>query len=175
MNKVMDTCKKCGKARYVSPYQLKRITYTGLCSQCSRDTFSSLGGKKKKHFTQQSKQRQVEGARKGGQSLVGRETDLSQYFNNRINKTDKCWLWTGAFTNMGYGRIAINSTRLLAHRVSWQLFKGAIPENMEICHKCDNPACVNPEHLFLGTHKDNMLDMVTKKRARFFGKQIDNS
>lgn len=80
-----------------------------------------------------------------------------------------CWLWTRFTDKDGYGFINTctikyksNSTR--AHRLSYSLFKGAIPKGMCVLHKCDQPSCVNPEHLFLGTHRDNQWDKVHKGR-----------
>ncbi len=77
-----------------------------------------------------------------------------------------CWLWTGSRNQKGYGwsRIQGISTRM-AHRISWLLHRGDIPEGVLVCHKCDTPSCVNPDHLFLGTQKDNLLDMSRKGRS----------
>lgn len=81
-----------------------------------------------------------------------------------------CWLWTGSYYKYGYGSIRIGSrtdgsrTMIGAHIISYKLFKGEIPTGMYVCHKCDIPECVNPDHLFLGTPSDNTLDMVNKKR-----------
>jgi hypothetical protein len=85
-----------------------------------------------------------------------------------------CWLWTGDLVKGGYGTYQISKTRIskgkyervrvYAHRISWQLHRGEIPDGIEVCHECDVAGCVNPDHLFLGTHADNQKDMVSKGR-----------
>jgi len=82
---------------------------------------------------------------------------------SRVNRTENCWNWDGAKRGP-YGGLHWDNKHLLAHRVSWQLANGEIPEGMCVCHKCDNPLCVNPEHLFLGTKTDNNKDRDSKKR-----------
>lgn len=82
-----------------------------------------------------------------------------------------CWIWNGATHAGGYGHILVGSRttgrRMVgAHRVSYELAKGEVPDGHDICHRCDTPACVNPDHLFAGTRKDNMTDMVSKGRGR---------
>ena len=81
-----------------------------------------------------------------------------------VEKKDGCWKWIGYLDPNGYGRLNIKNVPILAHRISYQLYRGGIPKGMSICHKCDNPFCVNPDHLFLGTQKDNMDDMINKGR-----------
>lgn len=76
-----------------------------------------------------------------------------------------CWLWEKFVAPCGYGRFSPNrATSIGAHRVSYKLFKGEIPEGLLVCHRCDIKICVNPDHLFLGTHKDNCDDMNRKGR-----------
>lgn len=84
-------------------------------------------------------------------------------FISKVRKTDTCWLWEGSRTLRGYGRCEWGKHKL-AHRVAYELFNDFIPPNMQVNHKCDNPPCVNPSHLFIGTQSDNIRDASRKLR-----------
>lgn len=93
---------------------------------------------------------------------------LIERFWPRVNKNgdNGCWNWTAALSAAGYGQIGAQGERkiLYTHRLSWEIANGQIPNGMVICHKCDNPKCCNPDHLFMGTQKQNMQDARKKGR-----------
>lgn len=100
------------------------------------------------------------------------EDTLLKRFWKRVQKTDSCWIWTGTKLWNGYGSLSLGRARGFsidqkhyAHRVSWLIHNGEIPDGIFVCHRCDNPICVRPDHLFLGTPLDNMRDMISKGRA----------
>lgn len=86
-------------------------------------------------------------------------------FWDNVDKTSDCWVWQRAKTTSGYGKLSWCGKLVAAHRLSWNLTFGDIPDGINVCHHCDNPPCVNPNHLFLGTQLDNVRDMHSKARA----------
>lgn len=93
-----------------------------------------------------------------------------RYWSKVVVNEDGCWGWNGNLTTAGYGYMPVTSpgtrqTTIGAHRISYEIHKGPIPEGLFVLHRCDNPPCTNPEHLFLGTPKDNMQDMARKGRS----------
>ena len=92
---------------------------------------------------------------------------LASRFWARVVRSDGCWTWTGHVNGKGYGMIrrGVGLGNTTVHRLSWEMHKGPIPDGLLVCHSCDNPPCVNPAHLFLGTTTDNMRDMVAKGRS----------
>lgn len=96
-----------------------------------------------------------------------RVVTVEERYWSKVDKSGDCWLWQASTnTNNGYGRFWANKEagHTLAHRFVWELVNGPIPDGMEVCHSCDTPACVRPEHLFLGSHSDNIADCVAKGR-----------
>lgn len=103
--------------------------------------------------------------RRGTTDLVRHVTFEERFKNSyKINKDNGCWEWTKSLGSHGYAHTANKGKNLRGHRVSYKLYIGKIPKGKLVLHKCDNRKCVNPEHLFLGTQKDNMLDMSKKNR-----------
>lgn len=92
--------------------------------------------------------------------------NLLRRFWSKVNITgiDDCWIWTGSKTPLGYGGINIGGRWHSAHRKSFEFSYGHLPLNLDVLHRCDNPPCCNPKHLFLGTAKDNMMDAAKKSR-----------
>lgn len=103
--------------------------------------------------------------------------NFAKRFWSKVNKTDHCWEWTASLSRTGYGTFTVTDrdTGLsgrsrykskLAHRVSWEIEYGPVPDGMCICHRCDNPRCVRPDHLFVGDNLANMADKKAKGRGR---------
>lgn len=91
------------------------------------------------------------------------QTRVERLFFKHLVKADGCWPWQGTLTAEGYGQLGTRSLR--AHKVSYRIFKGEIPEGLLVLHTCHNPKCVNPNHLYLGTQRDNMDDKVLAGRV----------
>jgi hypothetical protein len=96
-------------------------------------------------------------------------------FNRSRLAENGCWEWVGGRASGGYGGFCVNGKTQKAHRVSYEAYKGKIPKGMVVRHTCDNPACINPDHLIIGTQKDNVADREARGRRDVRGEQVGTS
>lgn len=126
-----------------------------------QETGKSLRRKSDRHCIE------CEGTKNPGTYNDRSKAPPEERFWRQVKKSDEangCWIWQGAKYGHGYGKFRLGRERKAAHRYSYQLHYGEIPNRQHILHHCDTPACVNPQHLYAGTHQDNMRDRTQKKR-----------
>lgn len=87
-----------------------------------------------------------------------------EFIYSRVDRSGACWRWLGAKSGKGYGKVRVGRGRVDVHRLVYALVNGPIPDGLQVLHRCDNPICCRPDHLFLGTQSDNMQDMLAKGR-----------
>ena len=103
-------------------------------------------------------------------------TTIRERFFKYVNKEKDCWIWTASKNWQGYGKIGVNYKDYRAHRLSWIIHHGHIPKGKLVLHRCDNPSCVNPNHLYIGNYKDNSNDCSVRGRRRVLvGEETGNS
>jgi hypothetical protein len=106
------------------------------------------------------------GCKRGEKHKYTRAEAIGAFFEKVYVQNQKCWIWHGSKNGDGYGCLSFMGKSMGAHRASWLIHNGEIPEGKSVLHECDNPPCVNPAHLFLGTQGDNVRDCARKGRIR---------
>lgn len=98
---------------------------------------------------------------------IANESDIQRFESYIIPEPNTgCWIWLGCTMETGYGRFNLNKRNTFAHRVSYALYKSNAPSGLLICHTCDNRWCVNPDHLYIGTHSENNLDAYRRRKRK---------
>lgn len=148
--KVKKTCSVCNKE--FSHFKSERPNAEFCSKKCSGPTVMRRHSLKLMNRTMEEK---IE--------------SLKSKFEEKVIKTDGCWQWTGLkMHKREYGMmVGLDGILMRSHRLSYLIYKGEIKKGLYVLHSCDNPPCTNPEHLFLGTQKENIQDMISKGRAKF--------
>lgn len=135
-----------------------------LCKKCNKEFFENKSDSHKQWEKREYCCMSCNSSSNNRKTSIFDRLERYQVKNGDID----CWQWKGSKDSKGYGTLSnrkgFGYSPEKAHRISFEKINGEIPDGFEICHKCDNPECTNPLHLFIGTHKENMMDMVSKNR-----------
>lgn len=136
---------RCGAAPHLTPSKIRSRDYR--CKEC--------------YYAAAAKRRRSNGKKWG-------QTRIAVRFWEKVTRSNEgCWTWQGSRNESGYGVLLVRGRKLVAHRVSWEVIFGPVPDGMLVLHRCDNPPCVRPDHLFIGTHMDNIQDCIAKGRRHY--------
>lgn len=164
VKKMMKICSKCKKEINIKNFYANKSRFDGLahyCKLCSKIHREKWYHKNIIEIKKRYKEKRIP---------KRRITPKERFLNKIIISKNGCWEWIARKNKGGYGTFQLNKKPILAHRFSYLIFKGEFFNGLLVCHKCDNPKCVNPEHLWLGTQKENMLDCYKKGRRNKYKK-----
>lgn len=133
-------------------------TSTFICQFCGRVFSENNHGRRQRRYCSHSC-----AATANARHRVG--TPWQDRFWANVDKSGECWMWAGATDRAGYGKLTVNHKLKRAHRLSYEIAHGLIPADQYVCHRCDTPGCVRPDHLFVGTPMDNVADCDRKGRT----------
>lgn len=165
-------CPRCKRnlpttSEYFNKSRGRRYNLSVYCRDCDHEIGKAHRDKNRDAVLQRKRRYYLEHRDSRSAPHAPAQRDIERFWSKvQKSESDACWEWTAHKHRQGYGLIWWGHRMICAHRIAYELAHGTHPGHLHVCHSCDNPSCCNPDHLFLGTHEDNMKDRDTKGRNR---------